>query len=399
MTVELSSLNSPPPETEELRLRALEGTRVLDRGTEYRFDRLTRLCAQLFKVPIAFIAFVGRDLNYMKAATGLPVVGPSNRDFSFSNHIIQRSELFVIEDARADPRFRDLPQVVGDPFVRFVAGFPIEVQRQRVGVLVLMDNQPRTFSEMEGSILHDLAKWVQYELQNDEERSRATAVHRALLPVTLPKIDGYEVAGRCVPSQAVGGDFYDWYLTRGDQLVVTVADVMGKGMGAAMVMATVRTVLKLIARRPVLADALQEAAHVLDDDLNRTQSFVTLFDARITPSTGEVEYVDAGLGLAIIVSSDGSFERLQIRGLPLGIQDDAVWESGYALLSPGDTLVIFSDGIYDELGGTDESIVQIAAAMSVAGVEQGIQALIDTLGGRQAIDDVTIIAVRRLAES
>ncbi len=170
-------------------------------------------------------------------------------------------------------------------------------------------------------------------------------------------------------------------------------------MGAAMGMATVRTVLKLIARTPVRADALQVAARVLDDDLNRTHSFVTLLDARITSGTGAVEYVDAGLGLALILRENGEFERLGIRGLPLGIDESTVWTSGYEHLDVGDAFVIFSDGIYDALGGNDASFGIIAEAMTSAPtLNDGLQLLISGLDASPASDDVTIIAVRRVAD-
>ncbi|MDE3008848.1 MAG: SpoIIE family protein phosphatase [Acidobacteriota bacterium] len=395
--MELTSVErGATPSDEEARLRALNDTHVLDRGAEYRFDRLTRLCTQLFKVPLAYIVFIDRDTPRVKSHAGEITRSRGGRDVSFANMAIQRPGLFVVEDAQSDPTYANNPYVAGEPFLRFFAAHPIESQGQRVGALCIMDTKPRTLTKTEGLILRDLALWIQSELQNDEERARATAVHRALLPTAIPRIPEYEVSGVCVPSQAVGGDFYDWYLTKDDQLVMTVADVMGKGMGAAMVMATVRTVLKLIARTPVLADALQDAAQVLDEDLNRTASFVTLFDARLTRDSGEIEYVDAGLGLALILRGDGRFERLSVRGLPLGIDSHARWRSGYERLEVGDALVIFSDGIYDALGGTDASFGQIARALFAAStLDEGIRILIDGIGDRPAADDVTIIAVRR----
>lgn len=400
MTIELPQFDfMPSPSDEEARLRALNDSHVLDRGAEYRFDRLTRLCVQLFKVPTAYLAFIDRDGPRLKSGVGTFAGSSISREFSFASMAIEHSGLFVVEDTLADDRYSSNPFVVGDPHVRFFAAYPIESQGMRLGALCVVDYQPRSLSKMEGLILRDLALWIQSELQNDEERARATAVHRALLPTALPKIHEYEVAGLCIPSQAVGGDFYDWYLTQDDQLVLTVADVMGKGMGAAMVMATVRTVLKLIARTPVLADALQEAAQVLDDDLNRTRSFVTLLDARITRGTGDVEYVDAGLGLAMILRANGEFQRLGIRGLPLGIDDSTTWTSGYEHLALGDALIIFSDGIYDALGGTDASFELIARIIVRApSLTAGLNSLIAGLGDTPATDDVTIVAVRRLSE-
>jgi serine phosphatase RsbU (regulator of sigma subunit) len=119
-------------------------------------------------------------------------------------------------------------------------------------------------------------------------------------------------------------------------------------------------------------------------------------DARLTRATGEIEYVDAGLGLALILRGDGRFERLGVRGLPLGIDSQARWQSGYERLEVGDSLVIFSDGIYDALGGTDASFGQIARTLFAAStLDEGICTILGGFADRPASDDVTIIAVRR----
>lgn len=388
------------PSTDEVRLRALNDTHVLDRGAEYRFDRLTRLCAQLFKVPIAYIAFLDNESPRVKSYFGELNTATGRREDSFAVRAITqaRTELFYVSDALADPEYATNPFVLSAPFVRFFAAYPILSRGERVGALCLLDTEPRTFSKLEAAMLRDLAAWVESEMRVDDDRERAIAVHRALLPADLPAIDGLEVAGRCIPSRAVGGDFFDWYVNREGQLVLTVADVMGKGLGAAMVAATVRTVLKLITRGVNLSDAMVEAAHVLEEDLIRTQSFVTLIDVRIQPRTAEIEYVDAGLGLAVRVRPDGTFERLGVRGLPLGIDADAVWNTGRLQLEMNDTLVVFSDGIYDALGGTDEAFDVVAEMVSARSTLDGaIRRLIERISSEAAPDDVTIVAVRRTA--
>ncbi len=383
---------------EERRLRVLNDTHVLDHGADYRFDRVTRLCRNLFRVPLAYISFIDRDLARVKSSSGeLPEV-PGGRDHSFSNMAIQQSGVFVIEDASADARYATNPNVTGTAHLRFFAAYPIEIQGQRVGALCLMSTEARLFSELDASLLRDLALWIQQELQRDGDHDRATEVHRALLPLTMAGIEGYELVGRCIPSLVVGGDYFEWHRSTDDTFVVTLADVMGKGMGAAMVMATVRTVLKLIGRGTDLADSLHHAARMLALDLSRTNTFVTLLDARITMSSGDVEYVDAGLGLALILHEDGSFQRLAVRGLPLGIDLETRWVSGHARLNVGDSLIIFSDGIYDSLGGTDDAFAIVAAHFaSDDSLEVGVRSLITSFADRPTSDDVTILAVRRVS--
>jgi serine phosphatase RsbU (regulator of sigma subunit) len=309
---------------------------------------------------------------------------------------IQQSGLFLIEDATADVRYSSNPNVTGAPYLRFFAAYPIETQGERVGALCLMHTEPRHLSELEATLLRDLALWIQSEVQRDEDHDRAIAVHRALLPHALPSIEGYEFIGRCIPAQAVGGDYYDCYFTAEDELVVTLADVMGKGMGAAMLMATVRTVLRLIARGTDLAGALQKAARVMANDLARTNTFVTLFDARITMSTGDVEYVDAGLGLAFILHDNGSFDRIPVRGLPLGVDPETPWVAGHTQLELEETLIVFSDGIYDSLGGTDDAFGIVASHfVGHDSLDECVRTLITSIADRPTSDDITILALRR----
>src|SRR5438309_1518093 len=103
------------------------------------------------------------------------------------------------------------------------------------------------------------------------------------------------------PARSVGGDFVDWYRTDDGGFAVTLGDVMGKGMGAALLMATVRSVMRTAGRALEPADALAEAARALDDDLGRTATMVTLCHARVDPRTGTMLAVDAGHGLAMTV--------------------------------------------------------------------------------------------------
>jgi serine phosphatase RsbU (regulator of sigma subunit) len=325
------------------------------------------------------------------------VTGSARKD-AFCATTIQGDGLFVVENTEADSRFADNLLVTGDPHVRFYAGYPIMSDGQRVGALCIMDTKPHELTPIEEELLQDIALWVQEELTRTEERDRASEVQRALLPQQIPELQGYEIAGDCVPSRSVGGDFYDWYFTRDGRFIVTVADVMGKGMAAAMVMATVRAVLKSIARKDDFAEAIGDAALALESDLDRTQSFVAVFDARLTPATGDIEYVDAGLGLGFIVHPEGTLTRLSVRGMPIGAFHDATWESGTTRLEPGDTLLVMSDGIFDAYGGTTGAFAQLTRFIRPdESLATAIDNMIADATPRVVNDDVTVVAVRRHA--
>ncbi len=152
------------PADEEERLAALQALRVLDTPAEERFDRITRIARDLFKVPIALISLVDADRQWFKSKTGLDAA-QTPRSISFCGHAILGSEIFLVENALEDPRFLDNPLVVGPPGIRFYAGMPLQSGTGRkLGTLCLIDQSPRRFDEDDVRRLHDLAAWAEREL-------------------------------------------------------------------------------------------------------------------------------------------------------------------------------------------------------------------------------------------
>lgn len=156
-------LTPPSPPNEAGRLAALKTLKILDTPPEQRFDRITALARNLFQVPIALVSLVDHDRQWFKSRAGLDAT-ETPRSVSFCGHAILTEELFVIEDATADERFRDNPLVTGPPFVRFYAGVPLNAGGFRVGTLCLIDQQPRRFGDRDRGLLKGLAGWVETEL-------------------------------------------------------------------------------------------------------------------------------------------------------------------------------------------------------------------------------------------
>ena len=236
------------------------------------------------------------------------------------------------------------------------------------------------------------------QVQLAEELARAAAVQSELLPVENPPLPGFEIGARCLPAREVGGDFYDWQQLPGGVLSLTVGDVMGKGMSAALLMATVRAVIRAMVSQHGPADAVQHTATSLDGDLARSGSFVTLFHAQLNTVTSELRYVDGGHGQALLRRVDGTIEPLQPFGLPLGVLSTERYTEGVATLGPGDLLVIYSDGLSEarpELFRDQTTLAAQIDATETAGTTA--QRLVDlaTAGGGQLPDDLTVVVVRR----
>jgi len=239
------------------------------------------------------------------------------------------------------------------------------------------------------------------QLVMDDELERAAEVQRRLLPRSVPVVPGYDIAGACVPSWSVAGDFFDWYPVPGG-IMVTLADVMGKGMGGAILMATMRAVLRGTSGHGTLAEGVGQAAAILAEDLNETTSFATLFHARLNAATGQVRYVDGGHGLTCIARASGVVDRLTVGDLPVGILPAASWTEGVVVLDPGDSLVAFSDGVLDSFGEVStraelEGVIAYVAKLtrSAATSEEAVARL--TSPSSPQSDDITVVVVRRCA--
>ncbi len=233
------------------------------------------------------------------------------------------------------------------------------------------------------------------ELASSEELQKAAAVQRALLPKNERILPGYEVAGNCVPSRHVGGDFFDWYEINGG-IAITMGDVMGKGVGAGMIAATARAVVRSAASDPDPRIALRSMAECLDNELRDTPTFLTLFHARLDAEAGILDYADAGHGLTLLVRADGTHLRIMSPDMPLGILPDAQWTRQSVALAPGDTLVSFSDGVLDLYDGTLNAIEEIATITRAADSARSVSDALAAIAREQHNDDdVTIIALRR----
>ena len=186
-------------------------------------------------------------------------------------------------------------------------------------------------------------------LRLEAEMDCAAEIQDKLLPQTFPVIPGFEFAAQCVPARQVGGDFFDCHELRSDVVTLTIGDVMGKGMAAAMLMATVRAALRTAAQANPPAETLELTGRALRQDLDSSDSFVTLFHAQLNVVSRTLKYVDCGHGFLFLRRSNGRVEELLPRGLPLGISPKENYQEGRCTLEKGDALVLYSDGLIDAL--------------------------------------------------
>ena len=152
------------PENEDRRIEALNKLQLLDTEIEDRFERITRIAAAAFDVPIALVTLVDRDRQWFKSHFGLHVT-ETPRDQAFCAHTILDKEIMIVRDTLLDPRFAENPLVTGEPRIRFYAGYPLTLSNgTSPGTLCLIDTRPRDLDEAKRALLRDLGSLVEREL-------------------------------------------------------------------------------------------------------------------------------------------------------------------------------------------------------------------------------------------
>ncbi|MDY0947081.1 SpoIIE family protein phosphatase [Frigoribacterium sp. CFBP9039] len=384
------------------RQRAVESLGVIDSDRNPRLDRITRMARAIFGVPMSSVTvldnqralFLGRD------GFDVPVVG---RHDTPCHLVIDSGEIISAEDAAADARFDHI-----EPFrangLGFYLGHPLlDGSGNVVGSFCVMGFEPRHLDAEQMSEFEDLAAWAQSELLADAEAASASATQQALLPAEPLEIDDVHVEGVCLPSLSVGGDYFDYGVV-GRQVHVAVGDVMGKGVGAAIlgssVRAACRAAVPTVSDNRLLGTAVDRIERAVIGDLQRTGSFVTYFHAVLDLDTDELSYVDAGSGLALVVRADGSVEQLMGSDLPLGLEAQT-HETHTIVLLPGDRLVVMSDGVLDVLDDENGWLAEVGGIVARSGDAERSDApdLVDAIAllarDRIARDDVTLLVLDR----
>jgi diguanylate cyclase (GGDEF)-like protein len=153
------------PENELKRLEILKSLNILDTLPENSFDRVTRIAKSIFGVSISLVSLIDKDRQWFKSSQGISIKETS-RDTSFCGHAILGDDIFNIPDASKDERFSDNPFVIGNPNIRFYAGYPIKSSKGfNIGTLCIIDTKPKILTYNEKIILEDLASIINQELK------------------------------------------------------------------------------------------------------------------------------------------------------------------------------------------------------------------------------------------
>lgn len=255
-------------------------------------------------------------------------------------------------------------------------------------------------SRLTATIASEIAKreWMSREIDI------ARDVQQKLFPQKLPQIDHVDCAGHCRPAQGVGGDYYDFLSLPGGRLGVALGDVAGKGIPAALLMASLQASLR--GQRLSGPDDLAQLMTNLNFLIHAASPdnrYATFFYGELDPTTRRLDYVNAGHNAPMLFRAAGGIERLRASGTVVGLVEAGRYEQRFVLLERGDLLLVYSDGISEAMNSDDvEWGEEQLAAAAVAAFPCRAESLIERLfvaadafaAGAVQHDDMTVVAVR-----
>jgi sigma-B regulation protein RsbU (phosphoserine phosphatase) len=320
-----------------------------------------------------------------------------------------------MKDPHNDPRFRGLKL---DASVRSLLCVPMLVKSELKGVLTVTNKKESDeFTQEDQRLLAIIAaqsaQIVETARLYEEEKALgrvreeirlASEIQLGLLPKTNPEIQHYQIAGFSMPAQVVGGDYFDFIRVDDNRLAICLGDVSGKGLPAALLMSNLQATIR---GQTVLGQPPKECmkrSNRLMYESTDPHKFATLFYGIMDTSTHRLAYSNAGHDLPYFFSEGKDPLRLESGGLILSVMEDFAYEEAGVDFSPGDLLVVFSDGIteatneYEEQFGEDR-LLEVLLESTDLQPEEIIEKLTASVnqfaGGRPQMDDMTLVVLKR----
>lgn len=256
-----------------------------------------------------------------------------------------------------------------------------------------------TYSRMRDGLQKSVERLKEAEFA-EKELELARSIQQRILPPTELSGEGYRIAARNLPASFVAGDFYDVFQLPDGALGLVVADVAGKGVGASLIMATVKTALPFLAAGRSVAETLREGNRRLKLRLE-AREFVALAFARYEPKTGVFELANAGLPDPYLIGANGSARAISAPGprFPLGVRGEVAYESVGGMLAPGERLLLLTDGLPEAPTSSGEPLgyERFETLLSRAATPDALFEAVRSATGPTLADDWTVLVLERSA--
>jgi phosphoserine phosphatase RsbU/P len=328
-----------------------------------------------------------------------------------SAHAAATGETFYAPDVRKIPFY-----VVGEEDTRSEIDIPLKIRGELIGIFNVQHIEMNAFSPERIRLLEALAGHVATAIANarmfqrerlEKERmakelEEARAIQSGLFPVNAPEVRGFDVTGVCIPCREVGGDWYDYIPLADGRLAVVLADVSGKGMGAALLMSSTRSVLRLHAARGLSPkEILFQLNAFLVKDFPASK-FVTLVYAVLDPQKRQLTFASAGHLPPLFIDSSGARFLEADAGLPLGIMECEFSE--HEIEMPfGSRVFLYTDGVTEAVNLSHEEYGPERILKHVINQMATVQSLLSDVdeftSGYAKSDDVTVVMISAAADA
>jgi sigma-B regulation protein RsbU (phosphoserine phosphatase) len=331
---------------------------------------------------------------------------------------VARNEAILVNDASLDERFLRSVDIGSGYVTTSVLTLPLRgMDGKPMGALQVL-NKPGGFSPEDVDLLGLCSTYAASTLETQRLRQEAEVaqlllqeleiardVQQRLLPQVQPPIPGLEYAGYCRSAEIVGGDYYDFLPMPDGGLLFTLGDVSGKGIAAAVLMASIQASLRSqVVRAPTSIAALIGDFNQAVYSFSTADKYSTLFCGLLDVRARKLTYVNAGQVRPMLLrSSDGSVERLDQGGFPVGLLDASEYDQGEVLLQPCDAVLCFSDGISEATNAngqmwTESEVERIVLTCRGLTARQMIDRLVQATdrftGVAKQADDMTVVAIQ-----
>ena len=299
---------------------------------------------------------------------------------------------------------------------------PVRTQKAELGELRLGGKRSEEpYAPSEVRLLESVATQTAFALENSrltaavaEEAAQRERIHREieiarevqerLLPKRAPEVAGLDIAGVCIPAQAIGGDYYDYVRTPSGEMGFAIGDIAGKGIPASLLMASLQASLRgLIAGGMVDLPELMTRLNRLIHEATPANRFATFFYALYEPERRRLRCVCAGHNPALLVRANGTVEWIKPKGVALGLARVAKYEERDLVLAPGDVLVLYTDGVTEAMNGAREEFGEgrlegVGTALLGKAAERARDEVLDAVrgfvDGAPPHDDLTLLILR-----
>ena len=419
------SLATPPPPKQTMAPLALLETVadiareiVRDKPIEALLDSILEMCVDKTGAERAAIMLLGEEGKltpqaYLSRARLHSKFAISS---SIARKAIEENQAILIKDVAGDDNIQ-MSESIASLKIRSAICTPLWNGERTVGVLYVDTTKPeRQFGELDLLFFSSLSGMIAEKIQNamladiarekrrlDAELEIATEIQNRLFPAEIPRVSGYDLSAFNRSCTEVGGDYFD-IIALGDRIGIAIADVAGKGIGAAMLMSNLQAMLQV---RSVETPDPAELLRRMNFDLIKRVGegrFITLFYMTLDPESGRIRYSNAGHNPPFRLDKQGDLTPLEVSGMPLGILPDIAYENYETALGPGEVLLLYSDGITEcmnkagDLFGEErlDRVLRESAHGDAHSIRGAIFSAVDTFRENEPYsDDMTLIVLKR----